>query len=207
MIPLPNPPAPRSAHGVDLDAWIEDWVETELGCRVGASGEATVGVGVLLGVGVDMVDAAELAEMIESSGPSFMNLCWTPTERASCAGSIPRLAARWAAKEATMKALGRGIGEVDPTDIEVVSIEGERPVLQLHGSAEAIARERRVSSVALSLTHDGTFAVAFVVAMGEVVDPETGTRTGVDQAHPRVRESGEETEIRRLIEAVTKNGV
>ena len=184
MTSLPNPPAPRSAHGVELDVWVKDWVRTELEGGGGASGETTVGVGELLGVGVDMVDTAELAEMVESSGPSFMNLCWTPTERASCTGSIPRLAARWAAKEATMKALGRGIGEVDPTDIEVVSIEGEPPLLQLRGSAEALARERRVSRIALSLTHEGTFAVAFVVAMGEVVDPETGTRTGVAPGTP-----------------------
>lgn len=184
MTSVPNPSAPRSAHGVELNVWVEDWVETELGAQVGASGEAKVEVGVLLGVGVDMVNTAELAEMIESSGPSFMSLCWTPTERTTCAGSISRLAARWAAKEATMKALGRGIGEVDPTDIEVVSNEGESPLLQLHGSAEAIARERRVSRVALSLAHEGTFAVAFVVAMGEVVDAEAGTRAGVDPSTP-----------------------
>jgi holo-[acyl-carrier protein] synthase len=184
MIPVPNPPFVRSAHGVDLGAGVEDWVETELVGRVGASVAASVGVGVLLGVGVDMVDTADLAEMIESSGPSFINLCWTPSEQAFCSGSIPRLAARWAAKEATMKALGRGIGEVDPIDIEVVSIEGEPPFLQVHGSAEAIARERRVSRLALSLTHEGTFAVAFVVALGEVVDPGTHTATGVDPGAP-----------------------
>lgn len=179
-----NPPVARSAHGVELGAGVEDWFETDLGSRVGASLGAKVGVGVLLWVGVDMVDTRQLTEMIESSGPSFMDLCWTPSEQAYCAGSIPSLGARWAAKEATMKALGHGIGEIDPIDIEVVSIEGEPPLLQLHGSAEAIARERCVSRVALSLTHEGTFAVAFVVAMGEAVDPETAPRRAPPQGTP-----------------------
>lgn len=127
-------------------------------------------VGTALGVGVDMVDARELADMIESSGPSFMDFCWTPAEQAYCAGSITRLAARWAAKEATMKALGHGIGEIDPIDIEVVSVEGEPPSLQLHGSAAAHARELRISHLAVSLTHEANFAVAFVLVMGDGVD-------------------------------------
>ncbi|MFC5679095.1 holo-ACP synthase [Aeromicrobium endophyticum] len=188
MTSLPNPAVASSAlgveKGVELGAGVEEWVETEFAGLAGASLGARVGVDVLLGVGVDMVDAGQLAEMIESSGSSFMDLCWTPSEQGYCAGSIPRLAARWAAKEATMKALGRGIGEIDPIDIEVVSIEGEPPLLELHGSARAIARERWVRRVALSLTHEGTFAVAFVVVVGEAVDPVTGTATGVGIGTP-----------------------
>ena len=90
-----------------------------------------------------------------------------------------------------MKALGHGIGEVDPIDIEVVSIEGEPPILQLHGSAEAIALERRVSHVSVSLTHEGPLTVAFVVAVGEAVGPATGTATGVEGTSV-VREGGEQ---------------
>lgn len=127
-----------------------------------------------LGVGVDMVDIRELADMIETSGTSFMDSCWTPAEQAYCAGSITRLAARWAAKEATMKALGHGIGEVDPLDIEVVSAEGEPPSLQLHGRAAALARDLRMSHLAVSLTHESNFAVAFVVGMGDDFDTEEG---------------------------------
>lgn len=124
------------------------------------------------GVGVDMVDIRELADMIETSGQSFMDMSWTPAEQAYCAGSIPRLAARWAAKEATMKALGHGIGEVDPIDIEVVSAEGERPSMQLHGSAAALARALRVGHLAVSLSHEANFAVAFVVATSDGFDTE-----------------------------------
>lgn len=154
------------AVGAELGAEIAEWVGSALG--------RWAGVAVGLGVGVDGVDIGQLADMIENSGPSFMDMCWTPDEQACCEGSIPRLAARWAAKEATMKALGRGIGEVDPIDIEVVSVEGEPPLLRLRGGAEAAAREQRMSHLAVSLTHEGNFAVAFVVIMCEALDPETG---------------------------------
>lgn len=118
-----------------------------------------------VGVGVDMVSVHELADMIEASGSSFIDACWTPVEQTYCAGSVRRLAARWAAKEATMKALGHGIGEVDPLDIEVVSIEGEMPTLRLYGSASAHAHNLHISHFALSLTYEGDFALAFVVAL------------------------------------------
>lgn len=119
-----------------------------------------------LRVGVDMVSIRELASMVETSGPTFLDSCWTRAEQAYCAGSIPRLAARWAAKEATMKALGHGIGEIDPLDIEVHAVEGEAPALRLHDTAAAHAREAGVGQFALSLTHEADFALAFVVAAG-----------------------------------------
>lgn len=140
-------------------------IPTEIPAEIGA--EVDDWIGTALRVGVDMVDTPELADMIDASGPSFMDLCWTPAEQAYCAGSITRLAARWAAKEATMKALGHGIGEVDPVDVEVVSAEGEPPALQLHGSAAALARELRISHLAVSLTHEANAAVAFVVAVAD----------------------------------------
>ena len=171
MTPLAVAPVARSASCIGTDAGVAAWVATELGIRTGTGN----GVSLLAGVGVDMVDTEELADLIESSGPSFMDLCWTPSEQTYCGGSISRLAARWAAKEATMKALGHGIGEIDPTDIEVVSIEGEPPGLLLHGSAEYIAGQRRMSRLAVSLTHESIFAMAFVVALCEAALPETGT--------------------------------
>src|SRR4051812_44292834 len=104
-----------------------------------------------LRVGVDMVSIPELSDMVETSGPIFMDFCWTHAEQTYCGGSISRLAARWAAKEATMKALGHGIGEVDPLDIEVYAVEGGAPGLRLRGNAAAFARELGASHYSLSL--------------------------------------------------------
>jgi len=117
-----------------------------------------------LRAGVDLVNIRELADMLETSGPSFIDSCWTGDEQAYCNGSVARLAARWAAKEATMKALGHGIGEIDPLDIEVVAQEGRPPRLCLRRTAQACAYAAGVYEFALSVSHEGDFAIAFVVA-------------------------------------------
>lgn len=115
------------------------------------------------GVGVDIVRISTVATMLSTGGSSFQRLCWTPSELAHCGGSASRLAARWAAKEAAMKALGRGLGDIDPTDIEVTSVEGQRPALRLRGAARAFARAQHVE-LALSMSHEDDMAIAFVVA-------------------------------------------
>jgi holo-[acyl-carrier protein] synthase len=116
-----------------------------------------------VGVGVDIVSIPQLEAMLTTGGAAFRELCWTADELAYCAGSTPRLAARWAAKEAAMKALGRGIGHIDPTDIEISGREGRPPTFRLHGSALAAAQEHQVD-LALSMSHEDGLAIAFVIA-------------------------------------------
>ena len=120
--------------------------------------------GLKLRIGVDLVNVPELASMLQTSGPTFLDSCWTAAEQEYCNGSVSRLAARWAAKEATMKALGQGIGDVDPVDIEVVAEEGQMPQVRLHGSAQRRAQEIGVDDLALSMSHESNLAIAFVVA-------------------------------------------
>ncbi len=62
-----------------------------------------------------------------------------------------------------MKALGKGIGQIDPIEIEVTGLEGQRPTLRLHGSALALARQQDVD-LAVSMSHEGDYAIAFAVA-------------------------------------------
>lgn len=113
--------------------------------------------------GVDIVKISTLELMLTTGGTAFREMCWTTEELAYCDGSSSRLAARWAAKEAVMKALGRGIGDVDPIDIEVTESEGQRPALRLSGSALALAQQQNID-LAVSMSHDGDYAIAFVVA-------------------------------------------
>ena len=80
----------------------------------------------------------------------------------------PRLAARFAAKEAVLKALGVGIGSAAFRDVEVVRAESGEPHLVLTGSAAALAHARGVTRWHVSLTHTDTVAVASVVAEGAV---------------------------------------
>lgn len=114
-------------------------------------------------VGVDLVSVTQTAAMLEASGQPYRDQCWTAAEQRYCGDSAARFAARWAAKEAAMKALGHGIGEVDPVDIEVVAVEGQRPVLRLSGTALGFASEAGVE-LSLSMSHEGDLAVAFVAA-------------------------------------------
>lgn len=117
-----------------------------------------------IAAGVDLVDCARIARMLEEDA-TFLQLAFTRTERVDCGESVPGLAARWAAKEATMKALGRGIGVIAPLDIELRHDGDGAPVLALAGAAQARAKELRVTQWSVSVSHEGGFAVAFVIMM------------------------------------------
>jgi holo-[acyl-carrier protein] synthase len=114
-------------------------------------------------VGIDLVSITQMTAMLQASGQPYRDQCWTIDEQAYCGASTARYAARWAAKEAAMKALGHGIGEIDPVDIEVVAVEGQRPVLRLSGTARTFAETAGVE-LAVSMSHEGDMATAFVVA-------------------------------------------
>ena len=95
---------------------------------------------------------------------------FTEAELAECSGRVDRvraLAARFAAKEACMKALGVGLGDgVSFQDVEVVRPEEGRPVLRLRGYAEARAKSLGARSVHVSLTHGLATAAAVAVLDG-----------------------------------------
>ncbi|WP_431891387.1 holo-ACP synthase [Cellulosimicrobium funkei] len=117
-----------------------------------------------ISVGVDMVDCARVARMLEEDA-TFLELAFTEGERADCGRDAERLAVRWAAKEATMKALGRGIGVIAPLDIEVRHDDHGAPLLALTGSAQARAEELGMTQWSVSLSHEEGSAVAFVIMM------------------------------------------
>lgn len=112
--------------------------------------------------------------MIEADD-AFLLRAWTVAELAYCNGDADRLAARWAAKEAMMKALGVGIGTIAPLDIEVIHDPAGAPELHLSGSAARRADELALQGWSLSLSHERGLAVAFVVA---TADTEMTTSIG-----------------------------
>lgn len=119
-----------------------------------------------LDVGVDVVDVARLSRVVRLRGPVLCRRVFTPDELRDCHGSVRRLAARFAAKEATAKALGTGIGPIGWRDVEVCTGARGEPALALSGAARAAASERGLDRWAVSLSHDPTYAVAVVVATG-----------------------------------------
>ena len=125
------------------------------------------GAPAVVGIGVDAVDVERFRAVL-ARRPSLLERLFTEDERAIAAGrgAGPRLAARFAAKEAVLKALGVGIGAAAFRDVEVVRTEGGAPRLALTGRAAALAAERGVRRWHVSLTHTDVVAVASVVAEG-----------------------------------------
>jgi holo-[acyl-carrier protein] synthase len=127
---------------------------------------------VIVGVGVDDVDLERFGRSLERT-PSLAVRLFTAGERAYASQAQPAMAAqrygaRFAAKEAVLKALGAGLGACGFHDIEVVRDEGSgAPSLVLHGAAASLAAERGATVLHLTMTHTETRATAFVVAEGQ----------------------------------------
>jgi holo-[acyl-carrier protein] synthase len=122
----------------------------------------------VVGVGVDAVDLDRLRRVLDRRSNMASRL-FTEAELAyarSAVDPVPRLSTRFAAKEATMKALGVGLGAFPFVDVEVVRLGLDPPGLVLAGSARARARRAGVTRWHLSLTHTDQVAMAFVVAEG-----------------------------------------
>ncbi len=118
-----------------------------------------------LASGVDLIEVERVQAAIARHGERFLQRVFTPAELADCAGRVESLAARFAAKEAAAKALGRGIGDVAWQEIEVVGDENRAPQLRLHGEGARLAAELGLAVWSVSLTHTREYAIAFVVAM------------------------------------------
>jgi holo-[acyl-carrier protein] synthase len=125
---------------------------------------------VILGLGTDLVEVARIGKSVSAYGDKFTHRVFTAGERTyseSKANLAERYAARFAAKEAAMKALGTGWGGgVTWTQIEVVNAANGRPALVLHDAAEVIAARLGVKRTWLSLTHTSAMASAVVVFEG-----------------------------------------
>ena len=119
-----------------------------------------------LRTGVDLIEISRVRDAIERHGERFLARMFTENEQRECAGRVSSLAARFAAKEATSKALGLGIGDVRWLDIEICSDENKAPYIVLHGEGERLAKQKGLSSWSVSLSHTQEHAMAFVVAMG-----------------------------------------
>ena len=116
--------------------------------------------------GVDLIEIARIEEVIARHGDQFLKRVYTAGELAYCGKNSASLAARFAAKEAVSKALGCGIGDVGWQEIEVVGDENKAPKLILHGAAEKMARDQRLNTWSITLSHTHEHAIAFVIAAG-----------------------------------------
>ena len=119
------------------------------------------------GIGIDAVAVERFRRSLERT-TTLAERLFTPAERAEATHQrdpVPRLASRFAAKEAVMKALGVGLGAFSFQDVEVVSQPSGAPSLVLRGEAEALAQRLGVEGWRLSLTHTESMAQAVAVAL------------------------------------------
>jgi holo-[acyl-carrier protein] synthase len=121
----------------------------------------------IVGIGTDLAEVARIQKSVEQFKERFLNRVFTDTERAyafSKANVAERLAARFAAKEAGMKAIGTGWRRgVRWKDFEVVNEASGKPSLRLGGVAQEIAAQLGVTQISLSLTHTRDTAFAVVI--------------------------------------------
>jgi holo-[acyl-carrier protein] synthase len=116
-------------------------------------------------VGTDIIEIARIQRSLDDFGERFLRRVFTEHERERYRTRVPELAARFAAKEATSKALGTGIIGVKWREMEVLGNARGKPVLILHGGAAERAKQLGLTDFSVSLTHSRTEAMAFVVAI------------------------------------------
>ena len=113
--------------------------------------------------GIDIIEIPRVAGVLERYPERFLTKVFTQDEQRYARGKAHRLAARFAAKEAVMKALGTGIRGVPWRTVEVVRMPRQAPEVVLHGTALVRAQLLGVTRIALSISHSREFAVASVV--------------------------------------------
>ena len=123
----------------------------------------------IAGIGVDLIEISRIEKALQRSGERFRQRIFTPLERAYCEGKAQpqaSYAARFAAKEAVLKALGTGVSAgVSFTDVEVYQKQGGAPGVRLFHHAATTAQEKGITAVKLSLAHDRGRAIAFAIAL------------------------------------------
>jgi holo-[acyl-carrier protein] synthase len=121
----------------------------------------------IVGTGVDLTEVARIKAAVERFGERFLARVFTAEEIRYCTSklnSAERLAARFAAKEAGMKAAGTGLRHgVTWHDVEVVRQPGGRPALRLSGKLAEFASRLGATQAHLSLSHTAEYAIAFVI--------------------------------------------
>src|SRR3990172_2362092 len=123
-------------------------------------------------VGVDIIEIERIEKALAKFGERFLSRVYTPLEAAFCRGRASELAARFAAKESVMKALGTGAHGVAWREIEVLPNHRGKPLVYLHGRAQKRAQRIGLRGLDVSMSHSREYAVAFVVGRSRDLEPD-----------------------------------
>ncbi|NQT31429.1 MAG: holo-ACP synthase [Deltaproteobacteria bacterium] len=113
-------------------------------------------------VGVDIVEIARLEKAIAHHGEGFLKRIYTDSEIKLYRKKLPSLAARFAAKEAVVKAMGKPGKDISLKEIEILSGPGGQPVVNLYGKTQQQAKGMGLGRLAVTISHSKEYAVAFV---------------------------------------------
>lgn len=130
----------------------------------------------IAGVGVDLVSIVRIERAYRRRPHRFLRRIFSSAELALLMprrSLFPAMAARFAAKEAVLKAMGCGLGPVSWLDVEIIAPPGKQPQVRLKGSAASLAAAKGICGFALSMTHEPPFAGAVVLAYSKA-----GSTTG-----------------------------
>src|SRR3989337_2235036 len=123
-------------------------------------------------VGVDVIEIERVEAALARFGERFLRRVYTAEEAAFCRGRVHELAARFAAKEAVMKALGTGAKGVAWREIEGLPNHRGKPLVYLYGRARARAERIGLAGLDVSMSHSREYAVAFVVGQSRDLEPD-----------------------------------
>jgi holo-[acyl-carrier protein] synthase len=134
----------------------------------------------IFGHGIDVVEIERIQRMLDDHADRFLERCFTPEEKSHGEGGrryVEHIAARFAAKEAAMKALGTGLSAgITWTDFSVRHEAGGRPMLVVAGVAAQLAWGHKIDEWHLSLSHTDGVAMASVIAVVTKVEQSFGDR-------------------------------
>lgn len=139
--------------------------------------------------GIDVIEIHRVADVLARHGDRFLNRVYTPDEIAHCRGRVQELAARFAAKEAVMKALGTGVRGVGWKDIEVLPNRRGKPLVFLYGRGAKRAEDIELRGLEISMTHLEDIAMASVIGERAMTEAEDTPRRG-ENALQLIREKG-----------------
>jgi holo-[acyl-carrier protein] synthase len=120
-----------------------------------------------IAIGIDVIVISRVKKVLQKHPERFLRRVYTPEEVAFCRGRVHELAARFAAKEAVMKALGTGARGLAWREIEILPNRRGKPLVYLHGLARQRGEKIGMRGIDVSLTHEGDLAIAVVAGMSD----------------------------------------
>lgn len=118
-------------------------------------------------IGTDIIEIPRIEEAITRWGERFLKRVYTETELELCHNNMPSLAARFAGKEAVIKALGPQDNRLGWKEIEILSEPNGKPAVHLHGKAQNQAHSLGLDRLDISLSHSREYAIAFAIGATE----------------------------------------